>query len=466
MMPEHANEIRILADESPQEMTKLALEAEIQSQKTTIGSLRALIGQYQAEVDAHQREPIGFRALSVAKKENSEGVGNFQLADAERKVRVSDSKISKLASEIHRLEGDKRVMESTISSLKTRIRAANTERDGVYSQIKEMQAEKQVRQDELTSLSRMVGNLKEALSASKSRVVSLEARSLNMIEKQEHERMMSELTDRLEEYISGGLEASENRVRLENEMRGLQTTNSHSLWKISELNTLILNKDCEIRSLIDESTARTNQIVKLESDLRFMVQSHEQEKESRDSSHSIAIALLEQSTSAALSKASVANNAIEVMKQKINDLLIRNEKLEKERFDEIISNKRSTMSVGVGTVQLQQHFTSVQTEEECHCTGITTDPVTILFPEQVRRIHEISTCGLCGQRLHITFSIFPCGHGCCTKCCEEALVRDEMSLCGITCAACENPNLPVTRIVRNRPLEEIINLIVSPDWSR
>jgi len=74
----------------------LLLTAEIEHQKTTISSLRILLEQHRAEIEALQKHSLD----CSDKKENCDNQVNFRVADLERKLRFSETKVVKLAAEV------------------------------------------------------------------------------------------------------------------------------------------------------------------------------------------------------------------------------------------------------------------------------------------------------------------------------------------------------------------------------
>ena len=352
-------------------------------------------------------------------------------------------------------------MESTISSLRSKIRSLQSEKECLASQLGTLDDEKRKLRDEAASLNKMVCSLREAYADCKAQSNILEAKMHKMIKKDDHDKILGEVTDRLEDYISDSLEFSSIRIRLEKDLKNLMDSNRDLTNRMTKQNETITLRDQEIRSLNESCKAKQKRIDTLESDTHLMKTSHEQEKESLESTHAVALTLLEQSTAAALSKASVASTALDLMQQRVSDLQKENEVLQKERFKSS-TLKPLLVSICIGT---SHALISSQTQTETFIEytipcQVETDPVMVLSTTQHEKIAEIARCGKCYKSEANTFSLFPCGHGCCTECCEEALVQDELSAGGITCSACET-SLPVTRIVRNRPLEALLGIILN-----
>ncbi len=75
----------------------IALEAQIETQKTTIASLRGLLEQHKVEIDSLRK---CLPQSTNGKKENVATFENLQAAEAGRRLRMTESKMGKLASEV------------------------------------------------------------------------------------------------------------------------------------------------------------------------------------------------------------------------------------------------------------------------------------------------------------------------------------------------------------------------------
>ena len=94
-MTESVDTLGAMAKSAGTPPTVLSLEAQIESQKTTIRSLKALLDQHKLEIESlHKHHTCS------GKKENVETPSNRQVLDAECKVRLADSRVAKLASEV------------------------------------------------------------------------------------------------------------------------------------------------------------------------------------------------------------------------------------------------------------------------------------------------------------------------------------------------------------------------------
>ena len=92
----HAICIETQTDSSGFDALSLMLQAEIESQKTTIRSLKMLLDQHKDEINCLQQ----VSTETIDKKENYEHHGNLRIADLERKFRFSETKVVKLAAEV------------------------------------------------------------------------------------------------------------------------------------------------------------------------------------------------------------------------------------------------------------------------------------------------------------------------------------------------------------------------------
>ena len=353
------------------------------------------------------------------------------------------------------METEKRSMESTISTLRSRARSALMDRDLAHNQVTSVEAVAQKHLDDIASLNKTVSGLREAIASGKMQVANLEARLSQSITKEEHLRIVDDLSGKIDELLSDGLDARNIRTDLECERKSLGESNKNLKEKLEAKSKRVAVLEDEITSLNASIACKQRRIDSLDSELNLMRKSCEQERESLESSHAIALALAEQSAAGALSRASVTQSALEVTQQRLADLLRENESLRKDALKPRICSSVQTSQGDWATVSIQTEAMNRGVHESCSTQTESTMLSTAVQTETIANaVEEICKCSKCKAPSH-QFSLFPCGHGLCVACCELLVIADEVSLGGIVCEQCED-RLPVTRIVRNRPLEQII----------
>lgn len=328
------------------------------------------------------------------------------------------------------------------------------DRDLAHNQVTSAEAVAQKHLDEIACLNKTVAGLREAIASGKMQVANLEARLSQSITKEEHLRIVDDFSGKIEELLSDGLEARNIRTDLQCELKSLAESNSDLQEKLEASSKRNIVLQDEISSLNASTACKQRRIDSFDTDLNLIRKSFEQERESLESSHAIALALAEQSAAGALSRASVTQSALEFTQQRLTDLLRDNESLRKDALKPRICSSVQTSQGNWETVSIQTegvHESSlVQTEST---NGPLMSSRAVQTEAGSARIEEICKCSRCKAPSH-QFSLFPCGHGLCVDCCESLVIADEVSLGGIVCEQCED-RLPVTRIVRNRPLEQI-----------
>jgi chromosome segregation ATPase len=342
-------------------------------------------------------------------------------------------------------------MESTVSTMKSRVRSVMMDRDLAQSHLSASESTVQKHLDQITSLTKTISSLKDTLANSKSLISNLEAKLTTMIPKEDHNNIVEDLTNRIEDLLSDGLEASHIRSRLESDLKSAADQNHTLTHKLDSCNQSLSRLRDEISSLQSESESKQRKIDSFEAEFNRLRKSSEQDQQSLESSHAIALALAEQSAAGALSRASVASSALELTQRRLNELVSENERL---RNDAVMSNIKPLVSSVSSQTTFERKSVSIQIEApSTEVQQVQTDTVQFVTKE----IQDLCLCSKCNTSIH-DFSLFPCGHGLCVECCESLIVADEISLGGISCDQCED-KLPVTRIIRNRSLERLANLL-------
>jgi hypothetical protein len=345
-------------------------------------------------------------------------------------------------------------LESTTSTLRSRIKSIALDRDSLIAQVKVLEEERQKSQLNQSAINKTLNNLKESLSSAKVTISAQDSRLSTMIARDEHERIVGELSDQLQEAVAENIEAAHIRDAAEIDTSKLRESNRELEKRITEEKSKLCAAKQQIEDLSVNLRSEEHKRQNLESDIAIIKRVSRQEIESLESSHAVAISLLEQSASSALSKASVTSSALDFTKTKLIEAQEENESLKKHLFSATVKpmvnsvyteTGNSSTSTLTQTVYIQNPSVSIQA-----------DPVSILEPSVKVIINSICSCCHCKEP-RTQFSLFPCGHGLCLSCCEQLVVNDEISLGGITCPECADGQ-PITRIIRNRPLESLAQL--------
>ena len=333
--------------------------------------------------------------------------------------------------------------------------SASSEREMIR---KQLDCESEIRaklEHQTGSLSRTVAQLRDALAKTDLELKTRTQSLLNMMPSLEHERVVTELTDRLGDAVSDSLEYCGRIGVLERQLESVKRTCTNLEAEIKAKSAELVDSESNHESTRKELQSLNNEHDSLILRLTQLEQFHRDQLSSIESSHSIAISLLEQSTASALSKAATAARALEACEHRLSESLIECESVKKE----LLAFHIRKMSVDYGMNACRLLFTeSSQTDRDLKISvSMQTDPMIAQQPDALKTLRNLLMCTVCESSLALT-TLCPCGHSVCDSCLDELVEKDQSDLSGISCPTCAD-NLPVTKVLRNPLLPALSRIL-------
>lgn len=336
-----------------------------------------------------------------------------------------------------------------LTALKTRQRSDVSLLQNLRSRVAQLTEEGEAKTEQARLLGEQLKEVSLKLGASRRHITDLEKQVSNSVSRTEVEQLAEGLRCEILEKAAF-IESKEEAIcsltakvaELEMSIRELVTREESLLENVEQQ-----------KALEEAGARRENQ---LNADLLLAHKLHAEAIKSLESSHAIALNLVQQSSDATIGLLSRENSVLKsaeassaVLIAQLSSVLEKQSKIE-IRCATCQTDSEKTASTGSQTETGKQARVGVQTEasdENC----------LILSPCRTRQVMDALKCFACNSSRNLSHSIFPCGHGMCEKC-FQTFSQSDSGFAGVECLECAN-SLPVTRISPNVPLRNLQALL-------
>ena len=351
---------------------------------------------------------------------------------------------------------EKGIADSTIAALKTKIRIASKEKENVECKLSEAErsigslseikhtTERRLSETirELTELTTQVSRLERQLSIS--------------VPQQKLDESISCLRLELEGTVVSREMAVQQANALATELQDVKTEAETVRKTIGAYELTVRQLRSSLVEAADSVSIKSRQLESLDHEIVHLRKAHRDDLRSLESSHTLTVTLLEQTTATALeqleSQVRLSSDAARLTQERLVAVTQENTDLKSE----ILKSK---------LISLKTANSESQTAVVFRAQGIVTDSLltsgkssntdhVYTISQFMAEIKKHITCNACSRGA--VGILFPCGHGVCEECFNTACIADD-DMRGITCAECKN-SLPVTKISRSKHIADIYSL--------
>ena len=338
-----------------------------------------------------------------------------------------------------------------MSHLKTKNNSLSATNE--ISQARSTQLAQQLQESEATrtKLTQVNAKQKAKISLLSTNVSDLQAKLSDTVSQTAHFTSVHNFESQISE-----LRAHISELESEIETRSREHSKQSEL--VISQTSMISSLESQLSETLQQLAISQESVSALQTQITDITIKHTSDLYSLESHNAIAISLSEQQHNKITSE---LRSTISLQAKQINVMELKLRKLESDvQFlkTQLIDQDLSLIRIHASTESSIPHSTTFTQSDPILAlpTISQTLPVHILSEDLLSSITSILHCSTCNRKWSTISTLFPCGHGVCEDC-LSALISNDKTLAGFTCAECKN-NLPITRISLNYPLIKLANL--------
>ncbi len=342
--------------------------------------------------------------------------------------------------------------------LRQRVRCSTEMISGLDKKIADSECKSSTLEQSISKLDSLNRKLTLRNTNLNQRISELEFSLESSIPNDDHQKMVNDLESLLSEKEIIITNLKKRLTSAEEASHAHNTQVVVALKQNQDLVRSIANKDEELYQMRSENENLLLRMSLVQGEAEKQSHIHDQQVQSIEKHHSLAIHMLDKSQTAQARK---LQSELELTAKlaRIKDLQL--DQLQARLMDyeiQLTQQKTRDICIDIGVQRdTDVVIASSQTEDRTRRTVATEHDETIakefcsLSREEVGNIRKHLCCSSCvSSDARPVSTLFPCGHGLCSDCVAVAMQSD-MNRSGIACKQCGN-NLPVTRVSLNYPM--------------